>query len=151
MAELTNGTWVLIADGEKALFLRNDLDEQNPDLNVVREEAQENPADAQQGSDPPGRMQDGGVRQLSAMDEADWHQLAKDRFADEMAELLYRYAHRGAFSRLVVCAPPKVLGELRKQYHKEVQARLVAELGKDFTNHPLDRLEVLLKKELAAA
>ena len=46
MATLTHGTWVLIADGEKALFLRNDLDEINPDLTVVRIEEQENPADA---------------------------------------------------------------------------------------------------------
>lgn len=148
MAELRNGTWVLLADGEKALFLRNDLDEINPDLNVVREEAQTNPSDAEQGVEPPGRMPDGGVQQRSALQEADWHQLAKDRFADDMADLLYKYAQRNAFSHLVVCAPAKVLGELRKHYHKEVRARLVAEVDKDFTNHPLDKVETLLKEEL---
>jgi len=148
MATLKHGTWVLIADGEKALFLRNDLDEINPDLNVVRIEEQENPSDAEQGVEPPGRMEDTGVQQRSAMQEADWHQLAKDRFADELADLLYKYAHKSAFSRLVVVAPPRVLGELRKTVHKEVASRIVAEVDKDLTNHPLDKVEKLLKEEL---
>jgi len=148
MATLKHGTWVLIADGEKALFLRNDLDEINPDLNVVRIKEQENPSDAEQGVEPPGRMEDTGVQQRSAMQEADWHQLAKDRFADELADLLYKYAHKSAFSRLVVVAPPRVLGELRKTVHKEVASRIVAEVDKDLTNHPLDKVERLLKEEL---
>lgn len=148
MATLTRGTWVLIADGEKALFLRNDLDEITPDLNVIRQEGQENPPDRAQGTDSPGRMNDTGTRQRSALDEVDWHRLAQDRFADEIADILYKHAHRNDFSRLVLCAPPRVLGELRKQVHKEVAQRIVAEIDKDFTNHPLDALEKLLKREL---
>ena len=148
MAELGNGAWVLIADGEKALFLRNDLDEINPDLNVVRIEEQENPADSEQGTDKPGRMQDTGVQQMSSMQETDWHQLAKDRFADELAEMLYKYAHKNAFERIVLIAPPRVLGELRDKMHKEVSSRVVADMPKDLTNHPLDKVEKLLKSEL---
>ena len=151
MATLTHGTWVLIADGEKALFLRNDLDEMNPDLNVIRIEEQENPSDAEQGSDKPGRMQDTGVQQLSSMEEADWHQLAKDRFADDLADMLYKSAHKSEFSRIVLVAPAKVLGELRKKLHKEVEQRVVAEIDKDLTNHPLDKVEKLLKSELDPA
>ncbi|WP_135506379.1 host attachment protein [Roseovarius aestuariivivens] len=150
MTELKHGTWVLIADGEKALFLRNDLDEMNPDLNVVREEEQDNPADSEQGTDSPGRMQDTGIQQMSALDETDWHQLAKDRFASDLADILYKYAHKNAFERLVVCAPPNTLGELRQHFHKEVQSRIIAEVDKDFTNHPLDEVEKLLKSELAS-
>lgn len=148
MPTLTSGTWVLIADGKKALFLRNDLDEMNPDLNVVRIEEQDNPPTSEQGTAPQGRMPDGGSGQRSAMEETDWHQLAKDRFADDLADLLYRYAHKARFSRIVLAAPPRVLGELRKKLHKEVADRVVAEIGKDFTNHPLDKLETILKKEL---
>lgn len=148
MAILTNGTWVLLADGEKALFLRNDLDAINPDLNVVRHEAQDNPASHAQGTHRPGRRADTGTGQRSAMADTDWHALAKDRFADEMADLLYRYAHGGAFGRIVLVAPSPVLGELRDKLHKEVTGRVVAELPKDLTNHPLDKVETMLKKEL---
>ena len=151
MATLTKGTWVLIADGEKALFLRNDLDEITPDLNVVRLESQQNPASNAQGTHPPGRRPDTGEGQRSAMEDTDWHALAKDRFADEMADLLYKYAHKGVFKRIVLVAPARVLGELRRKLHKAVAERVVAELPKDLTNHPLDKVEKMLKAELDPA
>ena len=85
------------------------------------------------------------------MEDTDWHQLAKDRFADDLAEWLYKQAHRGAFDRIVLVAPAGVLGEMRKKLHKEVADKVVAELDKDLTNHPLDKIESLLKDELDPA
>src|SRR6056297_2278988 len=89
MATLTNGTWVLIADGEKALFLKNTLDAINPGLEIVKKEEQDNPSDYEQSANRPGRMHDGGEQQLSAMDDTDWHELAKERFAGDLADKLY--------------------------------------------------------------
>jgi len=148
MATLTNGTWVLIADGKKALFLRNDLDEITPDLNVVRLESQELPLNRDLAADRQGRRPDVGAGQRSEMEETDWQSLAKERFADEMADILYKYAHKGAYERIVLVAPARVLGELRQKLHKEVAARVVAELPKDLTNHPLDKVEKMLKAAL---
>ncbi|MBV7392682.1 host attachment family protein [Mameliella sediminis] len=150
MGILTKGTWVLVADGEKALFLRNDIDDINPDLNVVRIEQQENPSDREQSANRPGRMNDAGPGQKSAMDDTDWHELAKERFADDLSEILYKQAHRGAFDRIVIVAPPRTLGELRDKLHKEVLDKVVAELDKTLTNHPIDKIETLLVNELAA-
>lgn len=148
MAVLTNGTWVLIADGEKALFLRNTVDAISPALDVVRKNEQENPSDYAQSANRPGRMQDGGVQQRSAMDDTDWHQLAKERFAHELADILYKYAHKGAFDRIVLVAQPKILGDLRQKLHKTVREKVVAEVDKDLSNHPLDKVETMLKAEL---
>ena len=148
MAILTNGTWVLIADGEKALFLRNELDAQNPNLEVVRKQAQDNPASREQGAHKPGRMDDTGAGQRSAMEDTDWHELAKARFADDLADKLYEMGHQGQFERIVLVAPSRVLGELRDKLHKEVREKVAAELAKDLTNHPLDKVEKLLKSEL---
>jgi len=151
MSVLTQGTWVLVADGEKALFLRNDLDAENPDLNVVRIEQQENPSDREQSANRPGRVADNGPGQKSAPDDTDWHQLAKDRFADDLADILYKQAHKGAFDRIVLVAPPATLGELRSKLHKEVQDKLVAEIDKTLTNHPIDKIERLLHEALDEA
>ncbi|HBS99224.1 MAG TPA: Host attachment protein [Citreicella sp.] len=151
MSVLTQGTWVLVADGEKALFLRNDLDAENPDLNVVRIEQQENPSDREQSANRPGRVADNGPGQKSALDDTDWHQLAKDRFADDLADILYKQAHKGAFDRIVLVAPPATLGELRSKLHKEVQDKLVAEIDKTLTNHPIDKIERLLHEALDEA
>lgn len=150
MARLTKDTWVLIADGEKALFLRNDVDAQDPDLNVVRIEEQDNPKDIDQSANRPGRMPDTGQGQRSALDDTDWHQLAKERFADDLADILYKQAHKGAFERIVIVAPPATLGELRDKMHQEVTDKVIAEIDKTLTNHPIDEIETLLTRELAA-
>lgn len=151
MSGLENGTWVLVADGEKALFLVNATDAENPHLEVRREKHQDNPPDREQGTDRPGRFADSGVGQRSAVQETDWHQLAKDRFADELAGMLYKSAHRGDFDRLVIVAPPRTLGELRSKMHAEVAEKVVAEIDKTLTNHPLTEIEKLVKAELDAA
>ncbi|MCI5038284.1 MAG: host attachment family protein [Donghicola eburneus] len=150
MTKLKNGAWVLIADGEKALFLRNDLDAQDLDLNVVRIEEQENPSDREQSANRPGRMHDGGPGQKSAVDDTDWHELAKERFASDMADILYKQAHKGKFDEIVVVAPPQTLGELRKEMHQEVSDKVIAEIPKTLTNHPIDKIEELIKQELVA-
>ncbi|RMF39934.1 MAG: host attachment protein [Alphaproteobacteria bacterium] len=145
MSMLTGGTWVLVADGEKALFARNLTDAQNPNLQIIRHIEQDNPPTREQGTGRPGRTDIGnGLR--AAVEETDWHRLAKDRFADELADLLYRMAHRGDFERIVIVAPPRILGELRRVMHKEVTERVVAELPKELTGHPMHEIEELLMR-----
>ncbi len=144
MTKLAHDMWVLVADGEKALFLRNEGDAEYPNLQVVREMHDENPPTREQGTDQPGRFQDGPSPHRSAMEETDWHRIAKERFADEIAERLYRMAHRGDFKKLVIVAPPLVLGEMRQKMHKEVTARVEAEISKTLTGHPVDQIEKIL-------
>ncbi|MGI3211376.1 host attachment family protein [Roseovarius tibetensis] len=148
MAVLTNGTWVLIADGEKALFLRNTVDAISPTLEVVSKSEQDNPSDYDQSANRPGRKRDPGTGQSSAMEDTDWHELAKERFAHDLADILYKHAHRGDFDRIVLVAAPHVLGDLRDHLHRAVRDKVVAEIPKDLANHPLDKVESMLKAEL---
>ncbi|WMT88796.1 host attachment family protein [Pelagibacterium sp. 26DY04] len=141
---LDNKVWVLVADGEKALFFENVGNRKTPDFKVVKELAQNNPATREQGTDSPGRRSDNGVGQKSAMEETDWHRLAEDRFAKDAAELLYKYAHRNRFREIVLCAAPRILGELRKELHAEVSAKVIGEVPKNLTNHPVDQIERIL-------
>lgn len=144
MATIPAGAWVMVGDGEKALFLQNGDDEAHPNLTVVREVEHENPPTREQGAHPPGRLQDGPGAHSSAVADTDWHRLEKERFAKEIAEMLYKAAHRGAYDKLIVAAPPQVLGELRKALHKEVRERLVFDVAKELTNHPVDEIEKAL-------
>ncbi|MBV0911883.1 host attachment family protein [Anianabacter salinae] len=145
---LDTGTWVLVADGEKALFLENIGDGQDPHLVVRREEEQDNPSDAAQSANRPGRFNDGPSTHRSAVQDTDWQQLAKDRFADDLADRLYKMAHKGRFKRLVIVAAPKVLGEMRSHLHKEVAGSIIGEVPKTLTNHPLDEIEAVVKDAL---
>jgi protein required for attachment to host cells len=141
---LPHDTWVLVADGEKALFMRNEGDAKYPNLEVVREVHEENPATREQGTDRPGRLSDGPSAHHSAVADTDWHAIGKERFADDIAERLYAMAHRGDFEHIVLVAPPPVLGEMRKKLHKEVEARVVGEVAKTLTGHTVPDIEKVL-------
>ncbi|GLS36046.1 host attachment protein [Mesorhizobium tianshanense] len=143
--KLKRGLWIVVADGEKALFLENRGDTQYPDLQVVQEMEQVNPATREQGSDRPGRYSDGPSIHRSAVEDTDWHRLGKERFADEIAERLYKLAHRGAFKEMVLIAPPQVLGEIRRKLHKEVAEKITLEIPKTLTNHTIVDIENLLQ------
>ncbi|WP_375257285.1 host attachment protein [Citreimonas sp.] len=145
---LPQNAWVLIADGEKALFLVNKGDHEDMNLTVLRKDKQENPKAGDWAANKPGRMNDTGVQQRSALDDTDWHELEKERFADDLAEHLYKQAHKNAFEKLVIVASRPVLSELRKALHKEVESRIIHEVPKVLTNHPLDEVEDLLSRSL---
>ncbi|MEX0407728.1 host attachment family protein [Aquibium sp. LZ166] len=139
--KLEHDTWVLVADGEKALFLRNEGDDVYPHLQVIREEHHANPPTREQGTDRPGRLNDASGEHRSAVADTDWHQIEKERFADEIAERLYKLAHKGRFEKIVLVAQPQVLGEMRKKLHKEVADRVVGEVAKTLTNHTVIEIE----------
>src|SRR3546814_20431562 len=71
----------------------------------------------------------------SAFQETDFHELEQARFAALTAELLKKRALKKEYDKLIVVAPPRTLGELRKHYHKEVEERLVGEIRKDLTGN----------------
>ncbi len=144
--QLENGTWVLVLDGTKALIFQNVTDGADPNLQVVRKD--ENDATDSKGESTTGTAQQGIRRQLDA---SDMHSTTESGFAEEMAEWLYKAAHRGRFQKIVLVAPDKVLGLLRNKLHKEVSSRVVGEVHKTLTGHPVDHIERIVAQELAAA
>jgi protein required for attachment to host cells len=146
--QVPHNTFVVVADGRKMLFFRNEGDAEFPKLQVERKQVQENPADRDQKTDAPGHTFDAsGGAGRSAYEEVDFHQLEEDRFAAETAEMLKKRALRNEFESLIIVAPPRTLGELRKHYHKEVEKRLAAEVAKDLTGHPVAEIEKILQAE----
>ncbi len=149
--QIAHDSYVLVADGAKMLFFRNEGDAQNLNLTVIAAEQQADQRDRDIKTDLAGQKpgspgQYGG----STANEADFHRQAEDRFAAEAAERLNRAALANEFERLIVVAPPKTLGELRKHYHKQVESRITAEIAKDLTGHPVDRIEAVLQNHEVA-
>ncbi|MBI1621903.1 host attachment family protein [Aquamicrobium zhengzhouense] len=144
---LDHDAWVVVADGEKALFLRNEGDVRHPNLQVFREMAEDNPPTREQGVDQPGRFNSGASPHRSALEETDWQRIGKERFAKHVVERLYKSAHRGDFDKIVIVAPPLVLGEMRKEMHKAVADRVIGEVPKTLTNHTIEDIEKLLTED----
>lgn len=135
---------VVVVDGRKMLFFRNEGDATHPNLVVETAKEQINPPDRDQKTAKPGTSHSSVGPGRSSMEEVDFHQQEEDRFAAETANLLKKRALANDFEALIVVAPPKTLGELRKHYHKEVSQRLIGELDKDLTGHPVPDIEKAL-------
>lgn len=138
---------ILVADGKKYVLLRNNGDFRHVVLAYEGGGEKENPATHEQGSDAPGRAfsSTGFVR--SAIQQTDWHQIEEDRFAGQAADMLGALANAGDFEELSVVAPARTLAELRKCLSHEVTSRLVAEIAKDLTKHPVEEIARILERE----
>ena len=141
---IDHDAWVMVGDGQKALFFRNEGDATYPNLEIVQVLEQDNPSTREQGSDRPGRTHSSVGTARSAMQETNWHKLEKHRFAKDIADALYSAAHSGRYDKLVIAAPPMIMGDLRKAMHKEVSDKVVAEVSKDLTNMPPHEIEKIL-------
>lgn len=135
---------VMLADGRKSLFLRNEGDADYPNLVVEDQRAQPGLDDRELKTDAPGRAMNQVGGGLNSYEEPDYHQIEEDRFARDMAEVLKAKVQKNGDADIIVVAPPRTLGELRQAYDHSVADRIVAELDKDYVNHPIDKVEKLL-------
>ena len=144
--QIPHNAHVLVADGRKMLFFRNEGDADYPKLEVQTHREDRNPAHHEQATDLAGRAAT-PVSAGGSMEEVDFHQQEEDRFAAEAAEMLKKRTLANQIETLIVVAPPKTLGELRKHYHKEVESRIAGEVAKDRTNLPVPEIEQVLQAE----
>ncbi|MBW6505648.1 MAG: host attachment family protein [Rhodobacteraceae bacterium] len=145
---LAKGAWVVVADGEKALVLENIGDLRAPQLRLIRRDE----ADLEiPGADtyPPGRVYESGPGiRVSALEQPDYARIAGERFAVELVASLAKAAKAGRFTRLVLAAPPQVLGALRAAMSAELGATVVAEVAKTLTNHPVAKIAEVIAAEI---
>lgn len=140
---------VLVIDGSKALLLRNEGDSEFPDLRLIRKWEQDVPQDRDLRSDAPGRSfgsHDGGARR-SALDETNLHDQAEIEFASKIGQFLNEQAQLHSIEDLIIIAPPRTLGEIRKHLSGEASDRLTAEIAKDLVKHTIVSIERLLAAE----
>ncbi len=129
---LPNGALVAVVDGEKLVMFKN-TGHGEPQLS-----AYEAPAVESSGSGS------GGHASSSANPDNDTQ--AEDGFAAGVAAALNKLAFTGAVTDVVVIAAPKTLGELRKHWHKQLEAKLVGEIAKDLTGQSADQIAAAIAK-----
>ena len=79
-----------------------------------------------------------GGRHYSSAGNPDDGRQDEDDFAAGAAAWLNRQVLDGKIEALMVIATPKTLGELRKHYHKALQAALVGELAKEMVGRSVE-------------
>ncbi len=136
----------MVGDGRKALFLRNEGTELTPRLKTEQVFVNDNPPNREQGSDQPGRTFASVGRGAAAWSD-DWHTIEEQKFARTIADKLESLAQNKKIPGFIIAALPRTLAELRHSLNGSVKQRIIAELDKDFTGHPVDEIE----KHLTAA
>ena len=127
--KLGKGTLVAVVDGKNLKLFKNTGDAGSLKLTPL---PAGNVATDNKGS--------GGRHSSSSANPAD-HQQDEDAFAAGVAELLNKQAMGSGIEELVVIAAPRSLGELRKHYHKTLEAKLAGEIAKDLTGHSVADIE----------
>lgn len=147
---LPNNALVLVADGRKILFFRNQGDENQIDLRTEAHDQREDRKDSDIKSDAPGTNQQSAGYGRSTYEETDFHQQEEDRWIKDVAEQLKVRALRNDFDALAIIAPPKALGVLKKCLHKEVAKRIVCTVNKEMSGRPIPDIEALLTDQTSA-
>ena len=147
---LPHNALVLVAVGRKMLFFRNHGDEEQIDLRTEAHDERHDRKDRELKSDASGLVQQSAGFGRSTYEETDFHQQEEDRWIKDAAEELKKRALRNDFEALAIVAPPRALGILRKELHKEVERRLVCAVNKEMSGRPIPDIEALLKDATAA-
>lgn len=147
---LPHNALVLVADGRKTLFFRNEGDENQIDLRTEAHDEREDRKDSELRTDAPGTVQQSAGYGRSTYEETDFQQLEEERWIKDAAEELKARALRNDFDALAIIAPPKSLGVLRKELHKEVEKRILCTINKEMSGRPIPDIEALIVGETAA-
>jgi protein required for attachment to host cells len=133
---------VFVGDGQKALFLRNAGDAEFPSLSAAGAFTDKNPPTHEQGTDRPGRgFKRAATNRRSSMETTDWHELEKERFAERVASAMEQLVRADDIKAIVVVAPPRTMAKLRTTIHPSIRKRIIAEIEKDLTKHPVADIE----------
>ncbi len=131
---LPNGTTVAVVDGEKLRLFHNKGHEPRIELTAL--------------SDHDIKAANGGsgTRHRNAAANPDEARLREDDFAAAAAAFLNRQALGAAIETLFVVADPRTLGEIRRDFHDVLTARLAGTLAKDLTGHDVDAIAAAIAR-----
>lgn len=138
-----HGAYILALDGGHMRLFRNQGSNHAIRLETVKERKLHNPRTHVIDDDQPGRsfQSVGGAR--SAYPAADTHQRREDEFCE--AALGETLAETGDAPALILIAPPRVMGVVRKQMERERRLPPTQEIVKDLTKVEPKALEEWLR------
>jgi protein required for attachment to host cells len=137
-------SWVMVCDGAKALIFRNDGDAEL--LNLVPTEIgfKSQLSEPASHADRRGRVYQSQGAARSAIEEADWHLQAEETFLKDIAQQLDASVRNLLMDKLVLIAPPKALGILRRHLAPATRAVVIGEVAKDLVKFPIPEIEKYL-------
>ncbi|MDF2115494.1 host attachment protein [Roseiarcaceae bacterium H3SJ34-1] len=142
--KLNHKALLLVCDGAKALFLRNDGTPMEPRLSVERELRTETPSrTAEMGTDRPGRTTN-AAGPASAMEQTDFHTQEEEAFLQLVVAEFEAHCREKDIKQIAIAAPARALAVIRGAASKELMGRCSGQLAKDYVNHPVAEIARLV-------
>ena len=130
-------TWILIVDGERARLLQNLGPGKGLSRAINGEFFYDTRATRDLGTDKPGRSFESASAARHAYEpKVDWHRAEKQVLCKEMAKIVNQGALEKSYERLVLIAPPQILGDLRQMLDDHAKSKIIGEMDKDLTHIP---------------
>ncbi|HVZ00896.1 MAG TPA: host attachment protein [Dongiaceae bacterium] len=128
-------TWVLVADGARAAFFHNDGPGKGLEPIFELGEHRHGADTHEMMSDKQGSMRGGPGTSGSAalLPRHDPHEAEEKRFVEHLAKELDEAVKAKRFDRLIIAAPPRALGNIRKALSTATAKLVSAEYDKDLT------------------
>ncbi|WP_219320818.1 host attachment protein [Methylovirgula sp. HY1] len=138
---IKNGDWIVICDGRKALLFENAGDEEFPNFKTREVLEHKSEANRDIDADKPGRVHESATAGRSAIEQVDHHDLEETAFLAQVSKRLDELVAGGEVRHLVVVAPPRALGAIRKTYSAGLRAAIRTEIDQDLVKMPIDEIE----------
>lgn len=136
-------TWILTADGRQARVWEWKSREEALTLvpDFVRRVENASKFSRDMKSDRPGRsFASMGTGRSAIEPRSDPHMHEKDEFARKLAGDLDRALKEHRFRKLIVVAPPHMLGNLRQNFSDQLEQAITGQSDKDYMNADVEAL-----------
>lgn len=141
---IPNNAWIALCDGARGVILRNDGDAADISLRTVASYQSSAARTHDLGDDRPGRVTGSMGSPRSAVEAPDLHDREEQEFLQHFVESLDSHVKASPHGRLVIVAPPRVLGRVRKLLNAELRDRLFAEVPRDLTLYTVEEIKTRL-------
>jgi len=130
-------TWIVLADASKLRIVANDGPNKGlypiaVDATLVK--------GALPLSDEPGLTKAPAGPNRGNIADPDLKSQSEDLFARSIVRFVDEAGKQNAFNRLIIAAPPEMLGCIRKHVSPDLKALLRTDLAKDLTSVPMAKL-----------
>lgn len=132
---LPHGAVVALVDGEKLELFRNSGNEAHPELVALPTPSLDE------------TRHNAGQRQDSNRGNPSGHHHAENAHAAAVAVWLNGQVLDHKIEHLVVIAAPRTLGEMRRHYHKQLEAALLGEVAKDLAGRSGPEIVAALREK----
>jgi protein required for attachment to host cells len=143
---MNQSTWIVVADAHGALLF-SFAEKSEPWKLVAHLKADGSGANGTADFAPKASEHKGALHEHGA---STTKEVKEQRLAHNIAHALERGLVDDAFDSLALVAPPKLLGELRENLSRGLQAKVVVELHRDYMNLSTEDMAAALRPELPA-